>query len=99
MLKLTDIPKFLPNKIRKCADEDGCMTEYKVPVQQDSYIFGYNSAVRLIREKIEEKRKNNPYVVKEKGKAFQNPQFLQAKGLEVAAYDKACQSILSLLEG
>jgi len=53
--KELQIPQYLPNKYyRECADEDGCMTKYRVVTDRDSYREGYNTAKAHYEAEIRE---------------------------------------------
>lgn len=44
-----DIPKFLPEQyIRECADEDGCMTKYKIPTDKATYFEGAQAQLNKV---------------------------------------------------
>ena len=35
------IPQYLPNEYRECADEDGVIQKYKIPVDDKSFLLGF----------------------------------------------------------
>ena len=39
------IPEYLPDIYRECADEDGVMQRYRIPVDVDSFRLGYKMGI------------------------------------------------------
>ncbi|KKM14658.1 hypothetical protein LCGC14_1703990 [marine sediment metagenome] len=50
-----NIPKYLPSKFRKCADEDGAIISYSIPVDKDSYLLGRAELLNEIESKFQRK--------------------------------------------
>jgi len=42
--------RFLPNEYRECADEDGVIRKYKVPVHEPSFKAGIKEVVEWLQE-------------------------------------------------
>ena len=46
--------RFLPNEYRECADEDGVIQKYKIPVHEPSFKAGIKEVVEWIPELIQQ---------------------------------------------
>ena len=60
MLEAKDTVRFLPNEYRECADEDGVMRKYKVPIHEPSFKAGIKEVVKWIDENCLGCQSNTP---------------------------------------
>ena len=49
-MKAEDTVRYLPNEYRECADEDGVIQKYKIPVHEPSFKLGRKEVVDWVED-------------------------------------------------